>query len=224
MRTCINIDWVEEIPDTYPEDFLDFCKQYHLTPPRIQSNRGKALSVMLRFKDCYWDRNSCNAFVEKFNIQSKDSIQLFNKHSQWGIQTNSGIEIGKLYIVYPYELSSKHNMRKAFHYHGTTEEKNAAIDRIKSTIETDYIKIPNSQWHLGHKNPEHILDHSFSNMVLQPPIQAKYRDNYIFIDTLTKFPTPKKLTSMVQANAIQFTMKQIYEYKVLFDTLYQLRK
>jgi hypothetical protein len=30
------------------------------------------------------------------------SIQLFNKHNQWGIQTNSGIERGKLYIVYPY--------------------------------------------------------------------------------------------------------------------------
>ena len=28
---------------------------------------------------------------------------------------------------------------------------------------------------------------------MQPPIQGKYRDNYIFLDSLTKMPTIKKI-------------------------------
>jgi hypothetical protein len=59
---------------------------------------------MLKFY--YWNRDVCDKFVEKFNIATKDSIQLFNKHNQWGIQTNSGTEREKLYIVYSYCLSN----------------------------------------------------------------------------------------------------------------------
>ena len=55
------------------------------------------------------------------------------------------------------------------------------IEKIKSKIKSDYIESPNSQWQLGHKNPG-STDNSNVNLVLQPPIQGKYRDNYIFID------------------------------------------
>ena len=161
----------------------------------------------------------CDKFVRKFSIETKDSIQLFNKHNQWGIQTNSGIERGKLYIVYPYALSNKHKMRKNFHFDGTEEEKNEEINKIKSTINTDYIDVPNSLWQLGHKNPE-STDNSNDNLVLQPPIQGKYRDNYIFIDTLTKIPVPKKLENMIDKNEIEFTPEQIRRYKEIFDKLF----
>jgi hypothetical protein len=73
---------------------------------------------MLTYKGNYWDRKTCDQFVEKFKIETKDSIQLFNKHNQCGIQTNSGIERGKLYIVHPYTLSNKHKMRKNFKFDG----------------------------------------------------------------------------------------------------------
>lgn len=82
----------------------------------------------------YWDRDACDEFVKKFNIDTADSIQLFNKHSQWGISTNSGIEKGKLYIIYPYSLSNKHKMRKNFKYNGNENDKNIEIEKIKSTI------------------------------------------------------------------------------------------
>jgi hypothetical protein len=178
-----------------------------------------ALSVMLKYKYYYWNRDACDEFVKKFNISTKDSIQLFNKHNQWGIQTNSGIERGKLYIIYPYCLSNKHKMRKNFEFDGTSEEKDDCIHKIKSTIKNDYIDVPNTLWQLGHKNPG-SCDNSNENLILQPPIQGRYRDNYIFIDTLTKIPLPSKLSNMIKKNEVEFTKEQIIAYKRLFDELF----
>jgi hypothetical protein len=215
----INLDLITELPNEYPDEFNEFCRINTLKPPNITTGNGKALSVMLKYKNYYWDRDVCDKFVEKFNINTKDSIQLFNKHNQWGIQTNSGTERGKLYIVYPYCLSNKHKMRDNFKFDGTIEEKNIEIDKIKSTIHTDYTGVPNDEWQLGHKNPG-STDNTTANLVLQPPIQAKYRDNYIFIDPLTKFPMPHKLKIMIEKKEIEFTPDQIIQYKKIFDTLY----
>jgi hypothetical protein len=215
----IDVNSIDEIPSEYPNEFTDFCLTNGLKPPNISTGNGKALSVMLKHNFHYWNRDTCDKFVEKFNISTKDSIQLFNKHNQWGIKTNSGTERGKLYIVYPYCLSNKHKMRKNFKFSGTEEEKNNEIDKIKSTIKTDYIDVPNSLWQLGHKNPG-STDNSNENLVLQPPIQGKYRDNYIFIDTLTKFPIPNKLEVMIENKEIEFTAEQIMSYKQIFDKLF----
>lgn len=216
---CINSNLITELPTAYPDEFTAFCRIHNLNPPSITTGNGKALSVMLKYKFCYWNRDACDTFVKKFNISTKDSIQLFNKHNQWGIQTNSGSERGKLYVVYPYCLSNKHKMRKNFKFSSSEEEKQNEIDKIKSTIKADYIDVPNSLWQLGHKNPG-STDNSSENLVLQPPIQAKYRDNYIFIDTLTKFPTPHKLESMIDKKEIEFTPEQIISYKELLDRLF----
>jgi hypothetical protein len=215
--TRVNIDEIRELPNEYPEEFTDFCKENNLTPPKITTGNGRALSVMLENQNKYWDRESCDAFVAKFDIKTKDSIQLFNKHSQWGIETSSGKERGKLFILYPYQLSNKHKMRKDFKYDGTESEKNTEIDRIKSTIKSDYIDPPYEKWQLGHKNPG-STDSSNENLILQPPIQGKYRDDYLFFDTLTKMPLPKKLKKMLENKEIELTNQQICEYiKVLSE-------
>ena len=214
----INIDDVNHIPEAYPDEFITFCNINNLCPPKISTKRGMALSVMLAHPDKYWYRQACDDFIKKFDIESKDSIQLFNKHSQWGISTNSGIERGRLYIILPYKLSTKHIMRKDFKFDGTPDQKNIEIEKIKSTIKSDYIDICNDQWHLGHKNPE-SQDSSMCNLVLQPPIQAKYRDQYIFIDTLTKIPTPKKLISLIVEKKSPYTLSQLKELKSFLDTL-----
>jgi hypothetical protein len=74
---------------------------------------------------------------------------------------------------------------------------------------------------LGHKNPGSI-DSSNKNLILQPPIQGKYRDNYIFIDTLTKLPLPNKLETMIEKKEIILTKEQILSYKELFEHLSKL--
>jgi hypothetical protein len=212
----INLDLITELPIKYPDEFNDFCLSNELKPPNISTGNGKALAAMLSYPTYYWDRVTCDAFVKKFNIITGDSIQLWNKHNQWGIQTSSGKEKGKYYIVYPYCLSNKHKMRKNFKYDGSEEEKNSEIDKIKSTIKVDYIDAPNESWQLGHKNPG-STDSSTTNLVLQPPIQGKYKDDYIFIDTLTKFPMPNKLESMIEKKEIEFTKDQLLAYKAILD-------
>lgn len=214
----VNVDMIESIPTAYPDEFVQFCTKNKLRPPGIKSKNGKALAAMLLAVNKYWNRETCDAFVRKFGIETKDSIQLFNKHSQWGIKTNSGIERNKLYIVYPYALSNKYKMRKNFKYDGSEETKIGEIERIKSTIRTDYIDVPAEMWQLGHRNPG-STDNTNDNLVLQPPIQAKYRDDYVFIDTLTKFPLPKKLESMATKGEVVFTRDQLQEYKRLFEKM-----
>ena len=217
-RERANLETILKLSTEYPKEFIDFCTQHILTPPKITTGNGKALSVMLENATVYWDREVCDAFVKKFDIPTRDSIQLFNKHEQWGIKTST--ERGKNYIVYPFELSNKHKMRKDFKFDGTEQEKNAEIDKIKSTIATDYVNVPNNEWQLGHKNPE-SEDNSNENLVLQPPIQAKYRDNYIFLDTLTKIPTPKTIIKLFQQEKCPYTKSQLLELKAFLQTITQ---
>jgi hypothetical protein len=109
-------------------------------------------------------------------------------------------------------------MRKDFKYDGTKEEQNIEVEKIKLTIKNDYIDVSNDNWQLGHKNPGSI-DNTNTNLVLQPPIQAKYRDEYLFFDCLTKMPLPSKLNRLIQLNEIQLTPEQINEYLNLFTLL-----
>ena len=206
----INITAITTLPIQYPSEFLNFVTQHKLKPPNIQSGNGQALNIMLHYPNYYWTREDCDVFVTKFNIPTKDSIQLFNKHEQWGIQTSN--ERGKNYICYPYALSNKHKMRKDFGKDLSQDEINSEIEKIKSTIKHDYCDVPNQNSELGHKNPESD-DNSNHNLVLQPPIQAKYRDRYIFIDTLTKIPTPATLIQLDKNGENPYTQTQMIQLK-----------
>lgn len=210
-----NINKIKTIDD-YPFKFKEFCSVNDLHPPSLKSKNGKALSAMLKSPQYYWDRDSCDKFVNKFNIETKDSIQLFNKHEQWGIRTSD--EIGKNYILYPYQLSNKHKMRFNFNYDGTNEQKILEINKIKSTIRNDYLNSPNDKWQLGHKNPE-TCNNTHTNLVLQPPIQAKYKDKFIFLDTLTKIPTPKTLAKMYKGGKCPYTRNQLLQMKTWLNRI-----
>ena len=105
-------------------------------------------------------------------------------------------------------------MRINFNFDGTEEDKNNKIELIKKNIKEDYLDVPNNQWQLGHKNPN-SGDNHINNLVLQPPIQAKYKDNFIFIDTLTKIPTPEKFIKDDKNNKSYYTeiqQKILYKY------------
>ena len=212
----IDMDSITKIPTEYPSEFDTFCETNGILPPQIDSNAGKALAIMLHHRDFYWTRKTTDFFCKKFNIDSKDSIQAFNKANQRGIKSNSDLrDRGKYYIVYPYEVSNKLKMRKNFKNNLTLEEQIKQIDHIKSRIQTDYLEVPNSEWQLGHKNPG-ASDNTVGNLVLQPPIQAKYRDNFIFRDTFTKFPMPHTLASMIDKKEIEFTKEQKAAYIEIF--------
>ena len=96
----------------YPDSFIEFADGNNLKYPKLTTGNGQALCAMLLTSGHHWSRPECDEFVKKFNIATRDSIQLFNKHEQWGIKTSG--ERGKNYIVEPYTLSNKHKMRKNF--------------------------------------------------------------------------------------------------------------
>jgi hypothetical protein len=174
---------------------------------------------MTNYRYYYFNREVCEKLKTKFDIKSSDIIQQFNKVSQRGIKSSSDLnDKGKSYIVYPYCLTNKHKMRKNFSNNISKQEKIIEIDKIKQTINTDYINISNDKWQLGHKNPG-LTDNTNKNMILQPPIQAKYRDDYIFIDTLTKIPIPKKFKNLVNNGIIKLSQEQINEYIQIFNSL-----
>ena len=213
----VNVDNMNiEDLSSLPANFIEFANEYNLKYPKLNTGNGQALSAMLNNPGKYWTRKECDEFVKKCNITTRDSIQLFNKHEQWGIKTSN--ERGKNYICYPYTLSNKHKMRKNFIFDGTDEQKNNEIDKIKSTIKADYVDVSNEEWQLGHKNPD-STDNAMSNLVLQPPIQAKYRDKYIFLDTLTKIPTPKTFQEMNDANQLPYTKEQLINLKDYLNSL-----
>ena len=192
---------------TFPQDFTDFAKKNGLSKAlNITSANGKALAALVNTREYYWTPPDCEEFCKKFSIKSRDSIQLFNKKPQDGFEM-----IGKrgIYAIkYPYEVSNKKAMRQNFVYDGSEEKKNEEINNIKQHIKSNYIDIPNNKWQLGHKNPD-TTDSTNKNLVLQPPIQAKYRDDYIFIDTLTKIPTPKKLKKLINQGESPYTKQQL---------------
>ena len=207
----INVNEIK--PDflaNYHPDLLKFAEENKLKLPKLSTRNGKALSAMSHNPGKFWIRDDCKLFVKKFAIDSDDEIQLFNKHEQRGFKCIP--DKGKNMLIYPYEKSNKFSMRKDFEFDGTEEQKNEEIEKIKSTIQHDYIDVPNSEWQLGHKNPD-TTDSSSKNLVLQPPIQGKYRDNYIFIDTLTKIPTPSKLLADIKSGKSPYTDEQIKQLR-----------
>ena len=215
-RSLINIltDLPPHMPTEYDQPTREFIEKHKLTPPAASTGNGKAFIVMCLFPNRYFDRETASQFCQRYGIPTKDSIQLFNKHGQWGPMMSQ--ERGKYYIQFPLTLSPKVQMRAGFKWDGTEEQKTQASETIKSDIKTDYVDIPNAQWQLGHKNPEG--DNSQDNLVLQPPIQAKYRDNYIFIDTLTKIPTPETLGRLIQDGRNPYTPKQMQELRTLLNS------
>ncbi len=211
-RALIDIDTITSAYTSYPDDFNYWCQQNNINPPSITTANGFALACMLHNPGYYFKRKECDLLMQKFNFETSDSIQLFNKTDQWGLYGSK--TRGIYFIPLPYKVSPKKEMRLNFNFNGTQEDKDTKINLIKENIKQDYLDVPNNEWQLGHKNPN-TGDSSDNNLVLQPPIQAKYKDNYIFIDTLTKIPTPEKFINDDKKDKSYYTIEQqkiLYEY------------
>jgi hypothetical protein len=204
----INVaDITEDMLNSYPVEFKKFCITNNIRLPG--GNGGKALATMLNNRYKYFTSKDAVAWARRFNIPDHQANQFFNKKGQTFESCN---ERGKNYVCYPYKVSDKKAMRKDFKYDGDEESKNNEIDKIKKHIQGNYIDPPYASWQLGHKNPE-TTDNTSANLVLQPPIQAKYRDRFIFIDTLTKTPTPKELFKLIKNGKSPFTNAQLRELR-----------
>ena len=212
----INVEEIKFIPDRYPDKFFSWAKSNNIKILKINSAQGKALSLLLHYPNHYFTRKECDLVCKKFDIKTNDTIQLFNKFEQNGIKCYD--QKGKYNIPFPYKTTNKYKMRKNFKFNGSNQQKNTQINNIKSHLLENYINIPNDKWQLGHKNPD-TTDNTSNNLVLQPPIQAKYRDDYIFIDTFTKIPTPKKLIKLIKNKQSPYSDKQLKQLSNFLNNL-----
>lgn len=191
--TKINISKIEKPFEDYPNEFYDWCKTNNITKfPNIKKNKlsagAQGLALLLHNKNQYVKRDDLNEFFKKIEIETRDSIQSVNKTEQWGLKRGESFK--KYWIPHPYQLGIKHLLRTKIEDYA---DKDSLVNAIKLNIKNDYLDVPNDKWQLGHKNPDEPNTYDKENIVLQPPIQQKYRDKYIFIDSITKILTPKYL-------------------------------
>ena len=212
-KTIIDVCSIVEPYIDYPKEFWIFSRKHQLNPPRVNSASGQGLALLLHHPQGYATREVLTHFFRQIGIKTRDPIQAVNKTEQWGLKR--GKAKGIYFIPAPYQVGHKHKMRYNFQFQGSAEEKENAINAIKEDIRCDYLEVSNDKWQLGHRNPDKP-DSSSRNLVLQPPIQAKYRDDYVFIDTLTKMPMPKKLMNNNYIDQIytEEQQKQLLEYLI----------
>ncbi len=207
----LEVNEIRSLYNFYPNDFMDWVRENGLNVPRINSNCGQALALLLHNKNKYVLRQDLELFFNNLGRKCGDAIQTINKTEQWGLKLGRIGNRKGIYFISKYELGTKHLIRKNFKFKGSKEDKNRMINAIKAQIKADYLDVPNDDWEVGHMNPgKGGID---DNFVFQPPIQGRYRDEYIFFDTLTKMPSPEKL---VRDNFSCYTVEQ---RKMLYEAL-----
>lgn len=169
----LKVDEIKITYTSYPQDFMEWVKKNELRAPRIKSNCGQALALLLHNKNKFVTRQDLELFFKNLGRKCGDAIQTINKTEQWGLKIGkTGNKKGE-YFISQYELGNKHLIRKDFKFTGSNEERNRMINAIKAEIKADYLDVPNDLWELGHKNPGRAGMRD--NFVFQPPIQGRYR-------------------------------------------------
>ena len=100
-RGLIEIDSIEEPYTDYPESFLAFVKDHGLNAPRITSNNGQGLALLLHHPEGYANRVILTKFFRKIGMLTTDAIQTVNKTEQWGLKRSKG------YLFYSNTISDR---------------------------------------------------------------------------------------------------------------------
>lgn len=184
---------------TYSTDFLSWLKQNEKKfgakrPPKVSSKSGQIVALLTdeKHRNLYFSRNLLEFFLNKINMKSKDAIQLINKSEQYGLKNDRPTIDGELHyaVPHPFTFISTHITARSGSIDRSNQNK--CVQRLKQWITQNYIEVPNHKWQSGHRDP--LLNVSDNNIVWQPPIQARFRDNYKFDEQgLTKWPTVKYL-------------------------------
>lgn len=206
--SLIDIDKYKNKFNTYPLDLVIFAKEKNLILPRLSTMRGQALALMsqpeIRGKK-YLERNETVEFFKNIGMDTKDSIQQFNKAT--GLKR---IKMrGKYCLQYPFEYDSTDiDKRRGIFIKGN---KNSHINAIKNWWKQNLIDVPNEEWQIGHLDPT-IKDGSEINLAYQPPIQARYRNRFKFDGFFVKmWPTASELVPKMNKFYTNEEQKIIYQ-------------
>jgi len=177
---------------SFPMELIQFAKENQIILPKINSLRGQALALMTQSEvrgQQYISRQEAVLFFQQIGMSSHDAIQPFNKSFGLG---RMKLSRGQYCLIYPFTNDCVHlEKRKNLGIDKTNRDE--SIQKIKQWWQTHLIDIPNEEWHIGHLDPT-IADSSASNLVFQPPIQARYRDRFKWDAYFFKmWPTAKEL-------------------------------
>jgi len=190
MTTRINIDTYTKKFEVYPSELLEFAKEHKLSLLPLTSMRGQAIALMSQPEvrgQKHLIRDDADKFFKNIGMETKDSIQQFNKATGF-----KRIEMkGKYCLQYPFESDTTDlDKRKGAFISG---DRDTAINAIKAHFQKNIIDIPNELWQKGHLDPT-VGDASEKNLAWQPPIQGKYRDRYKWCPLFQRmWPTAKEL-------------------------------
>ena len=228
MSTPLTVSKINEIVEkTMKEkliikEFDDFNEKHDIKYSKKKIDQRKVYFFMFcaaKENKYINGREDCNVILIKLGIYSKsiDSIQRFNKIEQKGYKRKN-VGFGKYQLIYPLEyVPQKLKMRDSVK---SPENKDEIINSMKYNIKKNYLDVSNDKWQIGHANPE--LPYSEGNIMIQPPLQARYRDRYIWIknkfDIMLGIPSPKELNKLLKKKEIIFTNEQIKLYFEIFKS------
>lgn len=161
--------------EVYPAELQKFCDDNKVKLPGIDSFAGQAYALMAQPEvraQKYLGRDETAAFFTQIVMNTKDSIQPFNKAK--GLK-RLDVGRGNYCLAYPFETDMTDiNKRKGALIGG---DRDSSIDAIKAWWKKNLVDVPNSKWQTGHLDPD-IDDSSEKNLAWQPPLQAKYRNRF----------------------------------------------
>jgi hypothetical protein len=175
--------------EDYSIDFKKFSAENKIKLPKISTARGQVWCLFTSNKNLFCTREDLDNFLRRIEKVSKDSIQLINKTDQKGL-VHKTIKHNKQYyytVPWPFIYNSLHVTKRIF---GKLDSRDEKIEYVKQYVKQNYLDAPNDQWQVGHRNPYKHNIAEEEDLVYQPPIQARYRDRYIFDKTgLIRIPT-----------------------------------
>ena len=230
LSTFLKTLGLQSLKDLTPEriqtyqvikDHAAWATQHALPQLKTSGSSLFKTTLLLANTECgmYLDRKSLDLLktAEPSMFMSCDTIQTVNKCDQTHFKMCKAR--GKYAVIIPFEYPPKRRIRRNLPLQVTKdltdERKRQLVDDEKDNIrqlikhlKSDYLDIPFEQWQVGHMNPDGKQEDY--NFVIQPPIQAAYRDNYIFTDCFSRLPTPQTMTSRADKDPLWKSILKSY--------------
>lgn len=138
-------------------------------------------------------------------LREGDAIQLVNKTGQWGLvhQSLAG-EAGNTYYRLDKPFGFKKYNRKSqgrISIGSLTREEQIA--RQKAFFLENWVNVPDEKWQVGHADPRDP-----SSVFMQPPLQASYRDRYLW-DPATGLPLAPTVDELIRNRQRYYSTEDI---------------